>query len=414
MDDSIVYASFDRVPAPKGAAVHIEAFVRALGRAFAPVELFTLAPPADPASGSVAAATSAPGWRHGPQGQRFCAGVTHYPVMVSGRNLIERAMHFETQMLAWWGRRRAAVAHVRSIYEGYALARSKGRLCRGLVYEVNGLPSIELKYHHPAVAGDRELVAKLRAQEQTLLEAADLVLTPSAVTAAHLVERGVAPARLRVIPNGVDLDRFRYRAPAAPGPAGLRVLYSGTLTSWQGVGYAIEAVALYCRDHPATLTVVGPGRSRQRRRILDECQARGLGGAVEVRESMSQAELAALHHEHDVILAPLPPNDRNLVQGCCPLKIIEAMATGTPLVASDMPVVRDLAEDGRDALLVKPGSAKAIKDALLRLGADPALGQALSRAARARVEQRFTWARAEEDLIEAYESVLGLRRRQAA
>jgi len=202
----IVYASFDRVPAPKGAAVHIAAFVRALGAAFAPVELATIAGQV-PGGAAVSALQSGavaerpPHWRDEPETRPFCPGVTHVPIHVHGRHMIERALSFRAQLLARWGQRRVAVAHVRSIYEGYPLARAKGRLLDALVYEVNGLPSIELKYHYPGVADDRELLTKLRHQERVLLDAADLVITPSAVTAEYLQRQGCEPGRIRVIPG---------------------------------------------------------------------------------------------------------------------------------------------------------------------------------------------------------------------
>ena len=404
MIPQIAYASFDRVPAPKGAAVHIGAFARALGQAFAPVTLLTLAPPAPPDQPPL------PGWRASPRPQPFAPGVTHVGFHATGRHIIESAMGFRVQMLNWWQGRTIPVAHVRSIFEGYPLARGKGRLCRSLVYEVNGLPSIELKYHYPAVADDRELLAKLHAQEQACLDAADLIVTPSQVTAGHLTGRGVPVGRIQVIANGVDLDVFSYRAPRPLGDRPARMIYCGTLTSWQGVHHAIEALRLYRRDFPATLTVVGPGRARDRRAILDRCRAMGLGDAVTLLEPVPQPALAALYHDHDVAVVPLPANDRNLVQGCCPLKLLEAMAAGTPVIASDMPVVRDLVTPEREALLVKPGAGKAIKDAMLRLRAQPALGQDLSQAARRRVERDHTWAASGARLIDAYESALGVRR----
>jgi glycosyltransferase involved in cell wall biosynthesis len=116
--------------------------------------------------------------------------------------------------------------------------------------------------------------------------------------------------------------------------------------------------------------------------------------------------LVDLIHSSDAVLAPLPPNDRNLEQGCCPLKVIEAMAAGTPLIASDMPVVSTLAGNDNEALLVRPGSAKAIKDGLLRLREDPTLGQRLSQKARARVEKQFTWSHATTRLLDSYRGLL--------
>jgi glycosyltransferase involved in cell wall biosynthesis len=386
----IVYASFDRFPAPKGAAVHIRAFTEALGRAFGGVDLLAIG---------------------GDTEEPLPEGIRYHPLRAEGPDLIAQAMGFRAQLASWWqGRSRASVVHVRSIFEGYPIARRKERLTEHLVFEVNGLPSIELKYHAPGVAEDEELLRKLVAQEDFCLARADLLLTPSAVTADHLVSRGVAPGRIRVIPNGVDTGLFSFQAPRPWEERPVRLLYSGTMTSWQGVHHAIEACRLLRRDLPAVLTLVGPTRRQQRRELLDLCGELVGEGAVELLEPLPQSELARLHHACDVVLVPLPANDRNLVQGCCPLKLLEAMASGTPVVASDLPVVRAAAEHGEHALLVRPGSPKAIAEAVQALKADPALGPRLSQQARARVERDFTWARAQESLVAAYEEAFGMAR----
>ncbi|MHA7627346.1 glycosyltransferase family 4 protein [Corallococcus sp. M7] len=389
----IVYASFDRFPAPKGAAVHIRAFVEALGAAFGPVDLVAIGdvPGAPPPA--------------------LSPHITYHPLGARGKDLVAQALTFRSHLGAWWrGRPRAKVVHVRSIFEGYPIARRKDALTDALVYEVNGLPSIELKYHHPDVSDDVELMRKLLAQEEACLQAADLLVTPSAVTAEHLISRGADPKRLRVIPNGVDLDVFRYAPPRAP-EAGrpLRMLYSGTMTAWQGVHHAIEACRILRRDLPVTLTLVGPLRKHARRALLDRCGDLVLQGAVEILEPLPQEELARLHHACDVVLVPLPVNDRNCVQGCCPLKLIEAMATGTPVVVSDLPVVRALAE-ATEAYRIRPGSPKAIAEAVKDLIANPALGAALSANARSRVEREFPWGRAQEALVNAYAEDLGIAR----
>lgn len=389
----IVYASFDRFPAPKGAAVHIRAFVEALGAAFGPVDLV-----------AIGDAPDAPPPALGPN-------VTYHPLGARGKDLVAQALTFRSHLGAWWhGRPRAKVVHVRSIFEGYPIARRKASLTEALVYEVNGLPSIELKYHHPDVADDAELLRKLLAQEAVCLQAADLLVTPSAVTAEYLVSQGADPRRLRVIPNGVDLDVFRHAPPRAPEPGRpLRMLYSGTMTAWQGVHHALDACRLLRRDLPVVLTLVGPLRKHARRALLDRCGDLLLQGAVELLEPLPQDALARLHHACDVVLVPLPVNDRNCVQGCCPLKLLEAMATGTPVVVSDLPVVRALAE-ATQAYRVRPGSPKAIAEAVKDLASNPALGAALSANARTRVERDFPWGHAQQALVNAYADDLGIAR----
>lgn len=397
--ENIVYTSFDRFPNQKGAAIHINAFCRGLLAEFGNLTLIT--PETSPVVSSeqdfprVQQSSLAPNWEH-------------VVIPAIGDNLMERVLCFRRHAEAWWRTRRATVIHFRSIFEGYPLARTRSSRCEKLVYEVNGLPSIELKYHYPTVADDAELLAKLRAQEQFCLEAADLIVTVSQTNAALLMNRGVSPEKIRVIPNGVDPQIFTYQPPRPWNDRPIKLLYSGTFSPWQGVDLAIEALALLRRDHPAKLVLVGSAVSRQLKAIIKSCQHWDVTEHVEILPATTQAGLAALHHEADVILAPLRSTERNTLQGCCPLKVIEAMASGTPLIASDLPVVRELAEPDRDALLVRAGSAKAIKDALLRLLGQPTLGRQLSLTAREAVERRFTWQRAQAELIAAYREVLGI------
>ncbi len=281
-----------------------------------------------------------------------------------------------------------------------------------MVYEVNGLPSIELKYRYPAVAEDTELIRKLMWQEQVCLDAADLVITVSEVNAECLIDRGVEGSRIHVIPNGVDARTFAYGAPrelssetvtlAQP----LQLLYSGTMSAWQGVPVAIEALKQLRKDFPAFLKLVGTVHPRQRRHLQNLIHSLGLGDSIEILDPVSKQELAKLHQQADVILAPLTRNDRNLVQGCCPLKVLEGMASGTPVVASDLPVVRELMNSDGEGILVRAGSAKAIKDGILRLIRDEGLSNRLSRAARRRVERDFIWTKSQDKLISVYRDLM--------
>ena len=114
---------------------------------------------------------------------------------------------------------------------------------------------------------------------------------------------------------------------------------------------------------------------------------------------VGQAELVEELHRSFAVLAPLAMNDRNVTQGCCPLKILEGMAAGVPVIASDLPVVRELGEHGRHLLLVKPGSVDETAKAVLRLEADPGLWRHISVEGRAQVERQFTWERAGRALV---------------
>lgn len=389
-ESQLAYISFDIVPAPKGAAIHIAAFSQALAAAFGDVELVTVSPTTE----------TVDLYEIYPQ-------VMHIMLPAVGDTLIHRILYFRSLLRTWLQKQRFAAVHIRSIYEGYGIALNKKQYCDRLIFEVNGLPSIELKYRYPAVADDRELLHKLHSQEQICLQAADLIVTPSSVTMEYLQNRGIEPEKIRVIPNGVDLNVFTYCLNQNLQP--FKMLYFGTLSPWQGVNLAIEALELLNRDLPAFLTVIGQGRDYQIKALKQLALKLGVADKLTILEAMPQKQLVEYIHTSNVILAPLTPNDRNLVQGCCPLKILEAMATGTPVIASDLPVVRELGIDGVHFLLVKSGSAKAIKDAVLRLRNERELATQLAINARKRIEEYYTWKAAGEALIAVYQE-LGIKR----
>ena len=389
-ESQLAYISFDIVPAPKGAAIHIAAFSQALAAAFGDVELVTVSPTTE----------TVDLYEIYPQ-------VMHIMLPAVGDTLIHRILSFRSLLRTWLQKQRFAAVHIRSIYEGYGIALNKKQYCDRLIFEVNGLPSIELKYRYPAVADDRELLHKLHSQEQICLQAADLIVTPSSVTMEYLQNRGIEPEKIRVIPNGVDLNVFTYCLNQNLQP--FKMLYFGTLSPWQGVNLAIEALELLNRDLPAFLTVIGQGRDYQIKALKQLALKLGVADKLTILEAMPQKQLVEYIHTSNVILAPLTPNDRNLVQGCCPLKILEGMATGTPVIASDLPVVRELGIDGVHFLLVKSGSAKAIKDAVLRLRNERELATQLAINARKRIEEYYTWKAAGEALIAVYQE-LGIKR----
>ncbi|QUY42151.1 glycosyltransferase family 4 protein [Acaryochloris marina] len=383
------YFCFDVVPAPKGAAIHIAAFTQALAQWHGPVQFVSVSPTPEIA----------------PTIERW-PGVIHTAFPAHGKTLIDRVITFRQQLEQWLVGQRFDVIHVRSMYEGFPIAQQKSKYCQTLILEVNGLPSIELKYRYPRVADDRELMHKLMAQEEICLEQADRVITVSTVNRDYLIQRGVSPDKIQVIANGVNLELFSYQAPQMD-PESLRLLYFGTLSAWQGVDLAIEALGLYCRNFPATLTIVGPAKPKQVKSLTKLATKLGVDKRLHILKPLSQRDLCQQMHEADVILAPLKPNDRNCVQGCCPLKVLEGMASGTPVITSDLPVVQALGISDTHFLAVRPGSAKAIKDGLLRLRANPELGLRLSQAARLHIENHYTWQHSTQKLIDCYQRLDG-------
>ncbi len=376
----VLYVSFDEVPAPKGAAVHIRQFAAALA-----------------GMADLTLVTAAGADREFEDGCR--PGFRHVEFGVAEENFLDRVMIFRHKLAALLRAESFRVIQFRSIWEG-AVAAALGGAAR-LIYEVNALPSIELKYLYPAVASRRDLLLKMRNQELSLLVAADRILTPSPVTAQFIARQGVRSEKIRVISNGVDPELFTPPAEEPPAPP-LQMLYTGTLAPWQGLEMLYRAMRAARASCDCRLWVVGQSRKHWLRRHRRLVAKMGLDGRVEFREAVTQEELAVMVRQAHVGVAPLRANDRNLEQGCCPLKLLEYAAAGRAIIAADLPAVRAVFEPGVHALLYNPRKVSHLKKAILDLAADPELRQCLGQAARRRALESFTWQAAQERLLACY------------
>ena len=399
----ILYSAFDLVPSPKGASTHITYFVRGLVQAGFDVTLITAGDPALPEQDDY----------HGASLFRARTG--------NDLNFLKRAMAFGEYTLHHVQQADPfQLAHFRSIWSGFPLAQAKHRFPHKLLYEVNGLPSIEMKYHYPALAG-QPVLDKLKEQEIATLHLADAVICPSAVTAAYIASLGVPVEKVTIIPNGIDTTLFQPNGKtpdtaltATPSafpafvPAPLpTLLYIGTLADWQGLETLISALPGVLEQQAVRLRVVGLGRKRQRKLLQKRALKMGLEPFISIEPAVPHTHIPALIAQADVCIAPLSYNDRNVTQGCCPLKVLEYMGCGKAIVASNLPVVRELVQDGHEALLFAPDNPDDLARKILTALNDSALAAQLGVNAHARAYREFTWQAAQARLLAVYQALLG-------
>jgi glycosyltransferase involved in cell wall biosynthesis len=151
---------------------------------------------------------------------------------------------------------------------------------------------------------------------------------------------------------------------------------------------------------------VGRGRSRQRKLLSKQIRKLGVEESVIVQPAVPHHEIPALIATSDICLAPLGLNDRNVTQGACPIKVLEYMASARPLVASNMPIVRELVREDVDALLFSPNDPDDLARQVLALLNDFDLSQRLSASASERALTKFTWHVAQKKLAKVYGKLL--------
>ena len=175
----------------------------------------------------------------------------------------------------------------------------------------------------------------------------------------------------------------------------LRILFIGQAVERKGLPVLLRAFEALREQVPATLTIVGASAEEIAPMLLDDRGVRALG---KVSEQRKHTELA----QADVLCAP------SLRGESFGMVLTEAFAASTPVVASDIPGYRDVARDGVEGLLVPPGDALALAEALRALALEPARRIAMARAARERAE-RFSWAHVAEEVLEVYDQAIAVR-----
>jgi starch synthase len=250
--------------------------------------------------------------------------------------------------------------------------------CRQLRLPLTGFPSAE--------------VARRRRE----YDLADAILCPSHFVKQSFVGEGFPADRVHVVPYGIPKPNGFTPAPT-PADGVFRVLYVGQLTPRKGVRYLLDAFARLRHPHKELL-VVGPRSTPS-----------GLEGAripenVRFAGVLRGDDLARAYAEAAVLVLPTLEEGLALVLG-------EAMAHGTPVIATVNSGGADLFRDGEEGFLVPIRDPAALADRMQQLADDPALRERMSQAALARMRALGGWERTDALLLSAVEAMGAAGRR---
>jgi len=211
---------------------------------------------------------------------------------------------------------------------------------------------------------------------------------------SEVVSRGIAPARIALVPNGVDAEWLEPHTRAAGLAADLGIGegpvfgYIGSFSRYEGLPFLIEAMPeLLARFPGARLLLVGGGRDEEAIRVA----AQRLGPAVIMPGRVPQERARDFYSLLDVLV--LPRRRIRLTELVTPLKPLEGMAMGIPVLASDIGGHAEMVSDGETGLLFKAESPDSLVDQAGRLAREPNLRAQLKASARRWVETERTWER---------------------
>ena len=258
-----------------------------------------------------------------------------------------------------------------------------------IVYEAHGVSAVVAE-EMPRLLGQSGATAspaklrRLDRREHRVWRHASAIVTVTQALAAELEQRHGARPNVFVVPDGARVDRPPARpAPGHPATAG----YAGHLYPWKGVDVFIKALSRV--PGLRGLIVGGHPQEADRQRIERLAEASGVAGRLTITGLVPPGEVRRALEPATILVLP---NTASAISEryTSPLKLFEYLAAGRPIVASDLPAIREVLTDGETAVLVRPDDVEAFAQALQRVSSDESLAARLGAAALA-LAPRYSW-----------------------
>jgi colanic acid/amylovoran biosynthesis glycosyltransferase len=283
--------------------------------------------------------------------------------------------------------------------EARRMARALDRMDASLLHIYFGhvgvllLPLIELTARPVVVSfhGADGLVdlekPRVRAATEQMLDKATLVLARSESLVERIAELGCPREKIRIHRTGIPLAELPFREREAPADGAWHFVQACRLIPKKGLTTTLRAFAGFTRDFPAArLTIAGEGP--QREELVKLASELGIADRVKFEGFLSQAELRALYLRADAFLHPSELGPDGNEEGV-PNSMLEAMATGLPVLATKHGGIPEAIDDGTSGLLVEERDVPGLETAMRRIAMSPELYKQLSRNGARAVAQRF-------------------------
>ncbi|MFQ5728885.1 MAG: glycosyltransferase [Waddliaceae bacterium] len=233
-----------------------------------------------------------------------------------------------------------------------------------------------------------------------VMQHADFITTVNKDLRNWVIQEGVAPNAVFVIRNGVELNKREKREKLT---SLCRFLFVGHLVPAKGLDILIESIAIVYRvEKTIHLTIVGDGQDINR--LKSDVQQNGLHDHVNFLGTQPSDQIPLLMHQADCLVLP------SLREGT-PNVILEAMACGLPVVATDLPGIREVVKDGITGHLVKPKDVNTLTEKLLEMIRNPKSRQQMGEKGFQSIsEMKLGWDYSAKQYLEIYKKTCAVSR----
>ncbi|OYV40453.1 MAG: colanic acid biosynthesis glycosyltransferase WcaL [Rhodospirillales bacterium 20-64-7] len=371
--------------------------IRAMERLGADIRIFSLLPPEPPPHHPITAEVSAPvdylpadgfeKWQRTLHAHAACAAAAPWRYVKALARAVQWSVSSTSPAAVWKQFGRAGIVAAACRFQGVRHIHGHFANAPTAVTQFASLMT-GISFSFTAHAKDlyltpRNIIARRGA-------AASFIATCTGYNVQYLSEI-LAPehtAKIHLVYHGIDLDMFHNAPSATPAPRQGKIILSvGRLVPKKGHDTLITACGIL-RDKGVEFKCMIVGDGPLREELAAQITALGLDAHVSLEGAMTQAKLIELYRRADLFaLAPLITEDGD--RDGIPNVIVEAMATNVPVVSTAISGIPEIIRDGETGLLVPPREPAVLSEAMARLLSDPGFGQAMAKAARARLESEF-------------------------
>lgn len=279
----------------------------------------------------------------------------------------------------------------------------KGTLKLPLILEINAPLYAERKMLYRMRGKPGNLSVMFNVFEIMAWKNADAIYVVSAAL-KNMIESRLkeTSSKIKVIPNGVDLDNFDklQASDVSRRPDLTNICFVGSFHPWHGIDLLIDAFKDVCAQTSlARLIIIGDGLNRKQMEL--KARLDNLEDKVIFTGRLSNDETVRRLKSMDILAAPYCFVENFYYS---PIKIFEYMASGKAIVASDIGQISEVIEDGKDALLVKPESKTELVQALLKLIGSKDLRVKLGSNALQK-SKNYTWEKTAKELLDLAEQI---------
>jgi glycosyltransferase involved in cell wall biosynthesis len=314
-------------------------------------------------------------------------------------DLLAQVPAFSRPLHECWRQNRPDVVHALRWTSGLAALAAARDLRIPVVQSFDSLGVAERRHHVIARDAGTERIRL----EPAIGRSASAVLAGSSDEESDLTRLGVPRRSIRVVPCGVDTDEFNPEGPVAERATRPRLVTVADLSEHDALGTLLRAMAKV----PGADLIVAGGPARDRlgddlsfRRLSKLAGSLGVSGQVTFAGQVGRAALPPLLRSADLVVSISEYDPTGTLA-------VQAMACGTPVIATAVGGQVDAIVDGTTGILVPPGRPALLAQRIRQLLAHPMLLEAFSVAAADRARSRYSWDRIAHETLAVYDTALG-------